>query len=522
MESRSVKQLLPEAGKGEEQVKEADDVKLDVVVDIESEHLFLSSLTDKVEMDGEQDAGAKMNTGYRSLEHDRVYEYARSIVERANGKCALYRVHSGLRDVSAKQYEPVLVSIGPYHHGKIPLRDMERHKIHYLRVLLDRVKERSIASYVDALKNGGGEIQAFHCYRDTHQMEPADSFGECMVRDGFFLIELFRGTWRRDRGNDMLFNRIWMMPLLKRDMLLFENQIPLFVLRSLFALTDQTHNEYDLVNLFATPNENSLVKKLFEFTVARHDSDSNFVELALGFFYFNRKPIPNLNIKTSQLDHIPHLLGLVYEALIVSRRKTLKPKQQNNNRPKSWEPIWTAVALEQVGVKFRPAKHREAFYDISFRDGVLSIPPLGIHDSTESFFRNLVAYEQYSKYYTCQQVGNYLKVMDCLINSAKDVELLRHCGIIDNGLGDDEKVSIMFNHIRSGVCYVSETFFYAEMFTEVNEFCTKRRNVWIAKLKNEYFGSPWALVSFVGALLLLSLTILQTVYSLHSYYQPKI
>ena len=37
---------------------------------------------------------------------------ARYIVGRANGKCALYRVHSGLQDGSGKHYEPVLVSIG--------------------------------------------------------------------------------------------------------------------------------------------------------------------------------------------------------------------------------------------------------------------------------------------------------------------------------------------------------------------------------------------------------------------------
>ncbi|GMN64750.1 hypothetical protein TIFTF001_033836 [Ficus carica] len=68
MESRSVKQLLPE-GKGKERVKEADDVKLDVAED-----------TDKVEKEGEHDAGARMNTGCRSPEHDRVYEYGTVIV----------------------------------------------------------------------------------------------------------------------------------------------------------------------------------------------------------------------------------------------------------------------------------------------------------------------------------------------------------------------------------------------------------------------------------------------------------
>ncbi|GMN65203.1 hypothetical protein TIFTF001_034281 [Ficus carica] len=182
MESRSVKQLLLE-GKGKEQVKEADDVKLNVAED-----------TDKVKIKGEYHAGERRILENKFLEQDRVYEYednqyglnidgtTRSIVERAKGKSALYRVHSGLGDGIEKHYETVLVSIGPCHHGKTPLQAMEKHKIHYLRVLLDRVKQRSSSRYVDALKNGG-EMQGLNCYQDTHRMD-VDSFVEYMDRGG--------------------------------------------------------------------------------------------------------------------------------------------------------------------------------------------------------------------------------------------------------------------------------------------------------------------------------------------------
>ncbi|MBW4919545.1 DUF247 domain-containing protein, partial [Klebsiella pneumoniae] len=61
-----------------------------------------------------------------------------------------------------------------------------------------------------------------------------------------------------------------------------------------------------------------------------------------------------------------------------------------------------------------------------------------ISDRTETIFRNLVAYE---KYIGNSDFTDYLFFMDCLINSPKDVELLRHRGIIENMLGDDEYVS---------------------------------------------------------------------------------
>ncbi|GMN64752.1 hypothetical protein TIFTF001_033825 [Ficus carica] len=294
------------------------------------------------------------------------------------------------------------------------------------------------------------------------------SFEACLVRDGFFMIELFRKNtnlreYAQVKRNDIIFNIRLMKPRLERDMLLFENQIPLSALRMLFELTEPK------------------------------DEHDNFVPLVLSYFEFSGKHIPyDVDLKTP-LDGIPHLLGLV-----------------------------TAVALEQVGVKFVKADDNAVFHGINFSGKEFSIPRLVIDDNTESFFRNLVAYEQYSKNYRPHPVTDYLRVVDCLINTSTDVELLRHCGIIVNRIGDDVKVSTMFNHLCSGVYFDQNNFFYNQMFDEVNKFCKKRRNAWMAKLKNEYFSNPWTLISFLGALSLLLLTTAQTVFSVLSYInQPK-
>ncbi|KAM7465788.1 hypothetical protein LguiB_013350 [Lonicera macranthoides] len=87
------------------------------------------------------------------------------------------------------------------------------------------------------------------------------------------------------------------------------------------------------------------------------------------------------------------------------------------------------------------------FFDIKFKNGVMRISPLTIEDRTESFFRNLIAYEQYSDNTQFKLVTDYVKVMDYLINSPKDVELLCRHGIIDNWLGDAEAVFAIFNKI---------------------------------------------------------------------------
>ncbi|GMN54775.1 hypothetical protein TIFTF001_023907 [Ficus carica] len=381
---------------------------------------------------------------------------------------------------------------------------MEVYKKDNLQVLLQRVKENNSERFVEALKNEKGEPQALHCYQNSHQMmNLQNSFGECMLRDGCFIIELFRRNVNReeykDFSHDKLFNLIWIGPRLRCDMILFENQIPLFVLRALFALTEK-----------------------------RPDTDRDFPKLALRFFYFNGEPIPGDEIELGPQDDIPHLLGLLYKALVVGKRKANSeqetPKQQNNYnaRGKSWEPIRTAVALKQVGVTFVKTNDNFPFHDIGFSGGELSIPRLVIDDGTECLFRNLVAYEQYSENCRLHRVVDYLKVMDCLINSSEDAKLLRHRGIIDNSIGDDEKVSDMFNRLLSGVRYNPMNSFYTDMLNDVNKFCENPWNKRIAKLKTEYFSSPWSVISFLAAVLLLLLTVTQTVYAVLSYHHPKI
>jgi hypothetical protein len=56
--------------------------------------------------------------------------------------------------------------------------------------------------------------------------------------------------------------------------------------------------------------------------------------------------------------------------------------------------------------------------------------------------------------------------MDYLINSPKDVELLRQRGIIYHGLGDDEVVSTMFNKLGENVTL--SNFCYAQILRDLN------------------------------------------------------
>ncbi|KAF8037698.1 hypothetical protein BT93_B0525 [Corymbia citriodora subsp. variegata] len=174
----------------------------------------------------------------------------------------------------------------------------------------------------------------------------------------------------------------------------------------------------------------------------------------------------------------------------------------------------SATELRESGVRFRALQGGE-LSDIKFENGTLEIPVLYVGDSTESQFRNLIAYEQYRQSRGVNYFTDYVTLLDCLINSSKDVKVLRRARIIKNYLGDDEAVAQMFNKIGDYITAYGS--YYSEIFKNVNEYCDKPWNIRMAKLRREYFHSPWAFLSVLAAIVLLLLTIAQTVFSILSY-----
>ncbi|KAG6781502.1 hypothetical protein POTOM_014412 [Populus tomentosa] len=193
--------------------------------------------------------------------------------------------------------------------------------------------------------------------------------------------------------------------------------------------------------------------------------------------------------------------------------------------------IRNAKELQEAGIKFKKRKGSWRLFDVDFPENdTIEIPCLKIDDRTESLFRNLVAYEQC---YGCipQYVTDYTILMDCLINTQEDVQILRHSGIIENGLGDDGMVCSLFNNLCKNVILSDPLdFCYHKVFDGVTTHCNRRRNVrkkirrrkcnvWMATLKRDYFNSPWALLSFLAAVALLLFTLVQTVFTVMSYFQ---
>ncbi|GKV08823.1 hypothetical protein SLEP1_g20399 [Rubroshorea leprosula] len=152
-------------------------------------------------------------------------------------------------------------------------------------------------------------------------------------------------------------------------------------------------------------------------------------------------------------------------------------------------------------------------FDVKFKNRILEIPRLTVSDRTESLYRNLVVCEQFDNRYPAF-LTDYIVLMDFLINTGKDGELLCEHGIIDNLLGNGETVGVVFNRLGDEIGFSRESFFYVKLCRDIDRHYNSPWNKWKANLKHKYFNTPWTLISLVTATLLLLLTLLQTIFSI--------
>ncbi|CAA6670545.1 unnamed protein product [Spirodela intermedia] len=337
------------------------------------------------------------------------------------------------------------VSIGPFHRGaKQQLRAMELHKWRALQMVLRRSGHHA-GLYFDAAR--ALERRARACYEGGGAPLSAEQFAEAMVLDGLFMLELFRG----------------------RDMLLLENQIPMFVLDRLLGLQ------------LGEPAQRGMAALL----AAR---------------FFSLLSPPAAAAATSPSTLFPHR-GL--HCLDFLRRSLLRTGGGASGDGRKQQMVPCVTELKKAGVSVRRRKGR--FWDIRFSNGVLQIPRLLVHDCTRSLFLNLIAFEQCHLQEARGHITAYVVFMDNLINSGEDVGFLhqRECW-----------------SIRWGATRRSPDSSTGSAGGSPSTAATWRRSR-RRPLSAPLLQQPWAIISFVAAVLLLILTFLQTFYGVYSYYRGQ-
>ncbi|KAB5564748.1 hypothetical protein DKX38_004802 [Salix brachista] len=398
-------------------------------------------------------------------------------------KRSIYKIPAPVTALNETAYMPQTVSFGPYHHDGIHLKPMEEHKKRALGYFLNST-EKSLPSIVGSLNE---EIQVL---KDSYDMlgeswkNDKSKFLQLMILDGCFMLEIIRLGTRPldDSANDPIFSShgsLCMVPYIRRDMLLLENQLPMLVLYKLVGVESDGAKDVESVN-----------------------------KLVHNFFY------PNASV--SNLGKCLHVLDLYRKSLLQGDpiRKMRRPRVKGGLHGDDNDIIRSATEINEAGIQFKKSKIK-SLKEISFHRGVLELPVIVVDDFTEAIFLNLMAFERFHAG-AGSEVTSYVFFMDNIIDNERDVALLNSKGIIQNAIGSDKAVAKLFNSLSTDIALEPNRNLQVVQM-HVHAYCKKPWNAWRANLIHTYFRNPWAILSVIAALILFALTIVQTVYSVLSY-----
>ncbi|XP_061981216.1 UPF0481 protein At3g47200-like isoform X2 [Populus nigra] len=262
------------------------------------------------------------------------------------------------------------------------------------------------------------------------------------------------------------------------DICLLENQLPFFILEELCGLS--------------TILGNSPKPTLIELT---HRFLSNeWGSWAVGEYWGK--------IDFSKVKHLVDFLTIYH-----------RPTEQQQHEELEVLTAPSVKELHQAGVEFVLSSSKNLL-DIKFdrNKGRLEFPRLQLEDGTEIIIRNMQAFEQcHGLEYS--YVGDYICLMGLFLGASKDVEILVENRIIDNWLLSKEEVVKLFHSLNIENLVSPDGFFFEGLIKDLNAFCERPWNKWKANLKQNYFNTSWAAISVSGAVILLILTVIQSVCS---------
>ncbi|XP_060668585.1 uncharacterized protein LOC112489090 [Ziziphus jujuba] len=373
-----------------------------------------------------------------------------------------------------------------------------------------------------------------------------NDFTRMILRDACFIFELFLRNHEtqlhkahkeklpaeiKDYSRDYILGSPWLKAAIKQDLILIENQLPYFVLTELFdhIVKEPSQNVNLLPYLQETKIENSLHRFVTKITCEFFTDYYKFGKPLPDLEESSQKTLPstsdsnetgqknpgNMDLVTklmTRAENIKHFTDLI-------RASMCEQRDYSNSSNNFTYCHYSAKQLDNARVVFGSPEKAKFLADIEtawdhdrcwkndprcncrnsccgcWINGLcwinclkLEIPPLTIEDKTECIFRNVMALEQFV-YPNEPRICNYIFLLDQLISTVEDVDLLVDKKIIHNLLGSNKAVVDLVNKL----CYeiVIDHFFYSDICKKLNDHRGKPLNVARSTLRRVYFKDIW-------------------------------
>ncbi|XP_015948299.1 putative UPF0481 protein At3g02645 [Arachis duranensis] len=416
------------------------------------------------------------------------------------GNHMIYTVPSKLRKMDEEAFTPQFISIGPIHFGKKELNEMQQLKYMYFKFFCSRIlNEEAITImklYKGFLESRVKRIR--ECYAHKFPAETSnEKLVEIVLLDAVFIVEhLLRE--REYIHQYMLTN--YVRKGIQRDLLLLENQLPLYVLEELYnyakasasrdlpcyEFRELTHHYFESLGLYAEYSESDYKAVHFlDFVWRSCAPDKKFLHKEL----YAKHAI--LQVNASKLYEGGVSFKCVDDRCLIDVTfGTMRPFNGN---------------LLCLGCL--PSSCLENF------KALLMLPPLKVDNATVTVLKNLMAYEQ-NHYPDKPFIIGYVSLWCSLVHTKEDVELLveKEC-IIREQVSDKEVVNLvkdLSKHvISSKTCY----------HKVIRELTLHTKSGWkkaMETVRRVYFRDTWRGSSTIVGIFVLIFTVVSFYRNIHA------
>ncbi|XP_059430031.1 putative UPF0481 protein At3g02645 [Corylus avellana] len=433
---------------------------------------------------------------------------------------SIFSVPKTLISLKPDAYTPQLMALGPYHHQRPELCEMEHHKLTSAKRVQKNLQQIKFCHLVNHIAQSDSTVRA--CYHRFLEFDQ-ETLALIFAIDASFLLEYLQ-TYSPEMEEGSLMRISSKMAHLidytrrktahhaiLRDVIKLENQIPLFLLR-------EVHSFY--------PGE---------------DHDEVFATMLMGFCK-DLLPTKYINYQRFREECFgrAHLLQLLY--YMVAPKFQLVPDCSEQEKPKESEEIGSVAEeveisashemevelsplveeiaipsvtqLHKIGVNFCPTKG--GLESINFDESCdkFYLPIIHLDDNSEVVLRNLVAYK------ACvapemMVFTRYTELMNGIIDDEEDVRILREAGIILNRLKSDGEVATLWNGMTKSV-RATKVPVLDKTIEGANTYYSESWKVRMNVTMKKYVFASWPCLTFLAANILILMSTLQAACSMYN------
>ncbi|KAI5576863.1 hypothetical protein BDE02_09G074300 [Populus trichocarpa] len=493
------------------------------------------------------------------------FRYLRGMLEELENDAeipvCIFNVPKALMTSDPDSYTPQEVAIGPYHHWRPELYEMERYKLAAAKRTQKKIQSLKFQHIVDHLSKLELKIRAcYHKFLDFSN----ETLTWMMAIDASFLLEFLEIyaikegiaiTRVSSRSMSHLVDyagRKSAHNAILRDVAMLENQIPLFVLRKILEVQ---LSSLELADDMLCSMLLGFCKELSPFKLMQDIPKIHIPQCAHLLDYLYDMIVPKVEAppeiiseaddqpeamegrynSSGNSSHIRDLFSEIWKIitrlnkgpvrllkrLLFSRpyQEEIKPENENSdnevNRPPLVEEITIpcVTELSKSGVCFAPTTGNILSITFDIKAVTLYLPVISLDVNTEVVLRNLVAFEA-SNASGPLVFTRYTELMNGIIDTEEDVKFLREKGIILNRLKSDGEVANLWNGMSKSI-RLTKVPFLDKVIEDVNKYYNQRWTVKVGKFMKRYVFGSWQFLTLLAAVFLLLLMTLQAFCSVY-------